>query len=61
MLKIKDEIKKFLSRHHSTYSNYQVKRALVEAKAQRWKQRSGIKSPFSSKFQFKEALVDAKF
>ena len=59
MLKIKDEIEEILSSHHSTYSNYQVKRALVDAKAQRWKQRSGIKSPFNSKLQFKEALVDA--
>ena len=40
-------------------TKYQVKRALVDAKAQRWKQRSGIKSPFNSKLQFKEALVDA--
>ena len=59
MLKIKDEIEEILSSHHSTYSNYQVKRALVDAKAQRWKQGSGIKSPFTSKFQFEEALLDA--
>ena len=55
ILKIKDEIKEILSSHHSTYSNYQVKRALVEANAQRRKQRSDINSPFNTKYQVKRA------
>ena len=49
------KLKKFLPSHLSTYSNYQVKRALVEANAQRWKQRSGIKFPFNTKYQVKRA------
>ena len=34
MLKIKDEIKEMLSSHQSIYSKDEVKRALVDAKAQ---------------------------
>ena len=44
MLKIKNEIKEMLSSHHSIYSKDEVKRALVDAKAQVWNQWSDIKS-----------------
>ena len=44
----------------SCNTKYQVKRALVDAKVQRWKQRSGIKSSFRSKSQLRKASDDAK-
>ena len=53
--KAEDEIKEVISSHNSKQSNN-----LVVAQAQWWNHRSGIKSPFNSKFQLKKPLVNAK-
>ena len=54
-LKLEDEIKEVISSHNSKQTIN-----LVVAQAQWWNHRSGIKSPFNSKFQLKKSLVDAK-
>ena len=44
MLKIRDKIKEMLISHYSIFSKDEVKRALIDAKAQVWNQLSDIKS-----------------
>ena len=63
MLKIEDKIKELIWINHSIHSKDEIKRALVDAKAQVWNQWRDIKSShhsIHSKYEFKRALVDVK-